>query len=120
LLSLRNVSPLYLAIIVGFGIIWSMYAAVLGTLFAESFSANVRYTGISLGYQVGAALVGGPAPLVATALLVAHNNNYVPVGIFIMGRRNALADRHRIRHRPDGRDLDDTAALQPRAEAVPH
>jgi metabolite-proton symporter len=84
LLSLKNTFALFIAIIVGFGIIWSMYGAVLGTLFAESFSANVRYTGISLGYQVGAALIGGPAPLIATALLVAYDNNYVPVGIFIM------------------------------------
>jgi len=84
LLSLTNAWALYLAIIIGFGVIWSLYGAVLGTLFAESFSANVRYTGISLGYQLGAALIGGPAPLIATALLVAYDNNYVPVGVFIM------------------------------------
>jgi hypothetical protein len=72
------------AIIIGFSIIWSSYGSVLGTLFAESFTADVRYTGISLGYQVGAAIIGGPAPLIATALLAAYNKNYVPVGIFLM------------------------------------
>src|SRR3954447_6342189 len=84
MLSSNSVMALYAAVIIGFSIIWSMYGSVLGTLFAESFSADVRYTGISLGYQVGAAVIGGPAPLIATALLVAYNNNYVPVGIFIM------------------------------------
>jgi len=84
MLSLHSVVALYAAIIIGFSIIWSTYGSVLGTLFAESFSADVRYTGISLGYQVGAAVIGGPAPLIATALLVAYNDNYVPVGIFIM------------------------------------
>jgi metabolite-proton symporter len=84
LLSRNNVLALYAAVIIGFSIIWSMYGSVLGTLFAESFSADVRYTGISLGYQVGAAVIGGPAPLIATALLVAYNDNYLPVGIFIM------------------------------------
>jgi MFS family permease len=84
LLSLRNLALLYVALIVGFGVIWSMYGSVLGTLFAESFSADVRYTGISLGYQVGAAVIGGPAPLIATALLAAFHKNYVPVGIFLM------------------------------------
>jgi metabolite-proton symporter len=84
MLSLHNMVALFAAIIIGFSIIWSMYGAVLGTLFAESFSADVRYTGISLGYQVGAAVIGGPAPLIATALLVAYDNDYVPVGIFIM------------------------------------
>ena len=73
-----------MAIIIGFAIIWPMYGAILGTLFAESFSANVRYTGVSLGYQVGAALVGGPAPLIATAILVKNNNSYIGIGIFIM------------------------------------
>src|SRR3954469_12581450 len=84
LLSLKNTFALVAALIIGFSIIWSTYGAVLGTLFAESFTADVRYTGISLGYQVGAALIGGPAPLIATALLVAYHNNYVPVGIFLM------------------------------------
>src|SRR3954470_14634229 len=84
MLSRHSVVALYAAIIIGFSIIWSTYGSVLGTLFAESFSADVRYTGISLGYQVGAAVIGGPAPLIATALLVAYNDNYVPVGIFIM------------------------------------
>ena len=68
---------------IGFGVIWSMYGAVLGTFFAESYSADVRYTGCSLGYQVGAAIVGGPAPLIATALLAIYHS-YVPVAVFIM------------------------------------
>jgi metabolite-proton symporter len=84
LLSLRNTFALTAAIVIGFSIIWSSYGSVLGTLFAESFTADVRYTGISLGYQVGAAIIGGPAPLIATALLAAYNKNYVPVGIFLM------------------------------------
>ena len=37
-----------------------------------------------MGYQIGAAVIGGPAPLIATALLAAYDNNFVPVGIFIM------------------------------------
>jgi metabolite-proton symporter len=84
LMSLDNIVTLGIAIIIGFSIIWSSYGAVLGTLFAESFSADVRYTGISLGYQVGAAIIGGPAPLIATALLAAYNNSYIPVGMFLM------------------------------------
>src|SRR3954469_99448 len=71
LLSLRNTVALAAALIIGFSIIWSTYGAVLGTLFAESFTADVRYTGISLGYQVGAAVIGGRAPLIAPALPVA-------------------------------------------------
>lgn len=39
--------------------------------FAELFSPEVRYSGASLGYQIGAALGGGFAPIIATALLAA-------------------------------------------------
>ena len=39
--------------------------------FAELFDARVRYSGSSLGYQIGAVLSGGFAPLIATALLAA-------------------------------------------------
>jgi MFS family permease len=84
LISQKSVPLLILALVIGFSIIWSSYGAVLGTMFAENFSADVRYTGISLGYQVGAAVIGGPAPLIATALLSKYNNSYIAVGVFIM------------------------------------
>ena len=83
LVSQKSVPLLILALLIGFSIIWSSYGAVIGTLFAENFSADVRYTGISLGYQVGAALIGGPAPLIATALLIKFDS-YIAVGVFIM------------------------------------
>lgn len=84
LLNQKSVPLLIVAVVIGFGVIWSIYGAVLGTLFAESYSADVRYTGVSLGYQIGAALVGGPAPLIGTWLLKEYNGSYVPVGLFIM------------------------------------
>lgn len=75
---------LTLAIVIGFSFIWSMYGVVLGMFFAESYTADVRYTGVSLGYQIGAALVGGPAPLIATALLAGFAGSYVPIGMFVI------------------------------------
>jgi len=53
-------------------------------MFSEIFSANIRYTGISLGYQIGAALAGGTAPLVATFLLYKFNDSYIPVALYII------------------------------------
>jgi MFS family permease len=38
-------------------------------LFSELFSTEIRYSGASLGYQLGAILGGGFAPIIATALL---------------------------------------------------
>lgn len=71
------------AIVLGFSAIWSLYGATLGSYFAESFPPSVRYTGVSLGYQVGAALFGGPLPLIATALLAAYNS-YIPIGLLVI------------------------------------
>ncbi|MGG0642547.1 MFS transporter [Sporosarcina gallistercoris] len=79
-----SVTLLVIATIIGLGIIWAPITAVLGTMFSEIFSAEVRYTGISLGYQVGAALAGGTAPLVATALLAKFNDSYIPVALYII------------------------------------
>jgi MFS family permease len=72
-----------LATIVAFGILWAPVTAVLGTLCSEIFSANVRYTGITLGYQLGAALAGGTAPLIATGLLAKYDGDWRPVAVYL-------------------------------------
>lgn len=79
-----SVTLLVIATVIGLGVIWAPITAVLGTMLSEIFSAEVRYTGISLGYQIGAALAGGTAPLIATALLLKFNNSYVPVALYII------------------------------------
>ncbi|MEU9817902.1 MFS transporter [Pseudonocardia alni] len=38
-------------------------------LIAESFGTNIRYTGAGIGYQLASVLAGGPAPLIAAAIL---------------------------------------------------
>jgi hypothetical protein len=39
-------------------------------LIAECFTPRLRYSGTSMGYQLASITAGGPAPLIATALLV--------------------------------------------------
>lgn len=72
-----------LATVVAFGILWAPVTAVLGTLCSEIFSASVRYTGITLGYQLGAALAGGTAPLIATGLLAKYDGDWTPVAWYL-------------------------------------
>ena len=83
MLSLKSALWLTVATVIGLGILWAPVTAVLGTLFSEIFSTNVRYTGVTVGYQLGAALAGGTAPLIATALLSAYNS-WVPVALYIV------------------------------------
>ena len=47
---------------------------------AEMFTTDVRYSGASLGYQLGAIIGGGFAPIIATALLAEYQDT---VGISI-------------------------------------
>ncbi|MBX3482681.1 MFS transporter [Phenylobacterium sp.] len=46
-------------------------------LFSELFSAEIRYSGASLGYQLGAIVGGGFAPIIATALLAEYKTSAV-------------------------------------------
>lgn len=85
MLNQGSILMVTIATIVGFGIIWAPITAVLGTLYSEIFSAEVRYTGVTLGYQLGAAFAGGTAPLIATALLSAYSNSWIPVAIYFAG-----------------------------------
>jgi MFS family permease len=48
-----------------------------GALIAECFTPRLRYSGASIGYQLASVIAGGPAPLIATALLAATGSGYV-------------------------------------------
>ena len=49
-------------------------------LIAECFTPRLRYSGSSIGYQLASVIAGGPAPLIATALLAATGSGYVIAG----------------------------------------
>ena len=54
-------------------------------LFAELFPVEVRYSGASLGYQVGSVFGGGFAPIIATALFeYFHSGSSIAVYLFAM------------------------------------
>jgi len=84
LLDTLSVLGITLATVIGFGVLWAPITAVLGTLSSEIFATRVRYTGITLGYQLGAALAGGTAPLIATWLLAEYEGNWQPVAIYML------------------------------------
>ena len=52
-------------------------------LIAESFPGRLRYSGASLGYQLSSLIAGGPAPLIATALLSRYRSA-TPLALFIL------------------------------------
>jgi len=68
-----------LMLAIGLGLSYGPQAA----LYAEMFPANVRYSGVSIGYALGAILGGAFAPLIAQLLL--DTTGWSPsIGIYLM------------------------------------
>ncbi len=58
---------------------WGPQAALI----AECFAPRLRYSGFSLGFHLSSITAGGPAPLIATALLAATGSGYV-IAVYIL------------------------------------
>ena len=78
----------------------SMMYGPQAALLAELFSTEVRYSGASLGYQLGAILGGGFAPIIATSLLVFAGSSMWVAGYIALANVltwfsiNALKENH--------------------------
>ena len=69
--------PLFLlplVLIIGMNILHDSIYGPQAAWFAEQFPLHLRYSGVSLGYQVGTVLSGGLTPFVAAALLEVGGN----------------------------------------------
>lgn len=73
--------PLVIAISVGLALQGLMYGPQ-SALFSELFSIEVRYSGASMGYQLGAILGGGFAPIIAGELLRRYEST-TPIAIYM-------------------------------------
>ena len=70
-----KVSLLALVAIVVSLIVHDMMYGPQAALIAESFGTDLRYSGAGLGYQLASVIAGGPAPLIAAAILNATNSS---------------------------------------------
>jgi MHS family shikimate/dehydroshikimate transporter-like MFS transporter len=55
----------------------------MSAFFAELFGTNVRYSGVSIGYQLASIIGGGLGPLIATSLVAAAGGSFWPVAAWI-------------------------------------
>ena len=84
LIETRAVLAIGLSIMVQLGFLSLMYGPQ-AALFAELFPVELRYSGASLGYQLGAVLGGGMAPIIATALQARFESSFaIAVYLFAM------------------------------------
>jgi MFS family permease len=75
LIDSRSPALITLAICVS-QLINNMMYGPQAALFGELFSTRVRYSGASLGYQLGAVLGGALAPMIATAIFAAFHSTF--------------------------------------------
>jgi len=64
------------------------HAAMYGpqaSFFSELFTARLRYSGASLGYQLASVFAGGLSPLIATGLLAQSNGKPWPIALYMIG-----------------------------------
>jgi metabolite-proton symporter len=82
LLDTRSAGVVLLAIVVSL-VVHDMQYGPQAALIAEAFGTNLRYSGAGLGYQLASVIAGGPAPLIAAALL-ARFGTATPIAWYIV------------------------------------
>ncbi|MEJ2885702.1 MFS transporter [Actinomycetospora aeridis] len=65
-------------------VVQGIMAGAQGGLFSEIFPVRVRYSGISIAYQVGGMVGGAVTPIVATALFGATGSS-TPIALYVAG-----------------------------------
>ncbi len=73
-----------LVIIVGWSICYAGIWGVLGSLWAQLFETEVRYSGISFVYHAPSFLVAGIVPSLCTYFLKVSNGSVVLIGVFVV------------------------------------
>lgn len=59
----------------------ALYAVIAGYM-AEAFPARLRYSGISISYQLGSSLTGGLTPMLGTFIAGRFAGQWVPLALF--------------------------------------
>lgn len=72
---------LTVGVVIGLNVLHDSLYGPQAVYFSELYGTKVRLSGASIGYQIGAVLSGGLAPLIATALLAFYDGK--PTGIII-------------------------------------
>jgi MFS family permease len=81
LLDTRNFGAIVLAIVGGLIFHGAMYGPQAAFL-SELFGTKVRYSGVSIGYQLASIAAGGLAPIIAVALYTTFDSGYA-VSVYV-------------------------------------
>ncbi|GLX08613.1 MFS transporter [Microbispora sp. NBRC 16548] len=82
LIDTKNFALVTVAVTVGLLLHGAMYGPQ-AAFFSELFATRMRYSGVSIGYQLASIAAGGVAPLIAVALLDAYGSS-VPISVYVV------------------------------------
>jgi len=83
LIQTKSVVPIVLASVLGLCVAHALMYGPMTAFFSELFGTRVRYSGISIGYQLSAIIGGGLAPIIATSLVAAGGGDPWPVAAYM-------------------------------------
>jgi MFS family permease len=79
----RDTLMVTVAVMLAAGVIHPLMFSTEGSYFPELFPTRIRFTGVSIGKQLGVVLGGGIAPLVATSLFALTGTTYAITGYYV-------------------------------------
>jgi metabolite-proton symporter len=83
LLNTKTTGLVLLAIVLSL-VVHDLQYGPQAALIAESFGTSMRYSGAGIGYQLASVFAGGPAPLIATAILK-HTGSSTWISVYLVG-----------------------------------
>lgn len=83
LLASGSVLLAWFAIVVALAVGTGLMFAIQSSFFSELFGTDVRYTGISIGYQLSALIGGAPTPLIASELTLRSGGAWWPAALYV-------------------------------------
>ncbi|MGH3664327.1 MAG: MFS transporter, partial [Micromonosporaceae bacterium] len=76
LLDTKSMFAIIVAVLGGL-LAFAAYSAVIGAFFSELFPTEVRYSGVSIAYNIASVFAGSLAPVIALALIRGTGSGYV-------------------------------------------
>jgi metabolite-proton symporter len=113
LIDTKSFGLVVVAVTVGLLFHGGMYGPQ-AAFFSELFATRMRYSGVSIGYQLASIVAGALAPIIAVALLDAYGSG-LPISVYVAGSAVltliAVVVARETRHR-------DLAAVEPTSNGV--
>jgi metabolite-proton symporter len=117
LIDSKSFGMVTLAVTVGLLFHGAMYGPQ-AAFFSELFATRMRYSGVSIGYQLASIVAGALAPIIAVALLQEYGTS-LPVSVYVAGSAVLTLIAVFVARETRSRDLSSVEATSGQVAAAP-